>query len=107
MIVAFQGHSSSLHNADKYRELTAKYFSIPAAVETHGPIHVDGANFLSKLGRRIEQSSMEKLETFSKEFQLQSSVEMRLRLRGASRNWNRWDNEFVEEQTDTIELIKK
>ena len=33
-----------------------------------------------------------------KEYQLQSSVEMR----GASRNWNRWDNEFIEKQTDNI-----
>ena len=36
--------------ADKYRELTSKYFFIPIAVETHGPINVDGANFLSELG---------------------------------------------------------
>ena len=49
--------------ADKYRELTSKYFFIPIAVETHGPINVDGANFLSELGRRIELSLMEKLET--------------------------------------------
>ena len=48
---------------DKYRELASKYFFIPVAVETLGPINADGANFLSELGRRIEQSSMEKLET--------------------------------------------
>ena len=48
---------------DKYRKLSSKYFFIPVAVETLGPINADGANFLSELGRRIEQSSMEKLET--------------------------------------------
>ena len=48
---------------DKYRELASTYFFIPVAVETLGPINADGANFLSELGRRIEQSSMEKLET--------------------------------------------
>ena len=32
-------------------------------METHGPINVDGANFLSELGRRIELSLMEKLKT--------------------------------------------
>ena len=48
---------------DKYRELASKYFFIPVAVETLGPINEDGANFLSELGRRIEQSSMEKRET--------------------------------------------
>ena len=54
---------AAILKADKYRELTSKYFFIPVAIETLGPINVDGANFLSKLGRRIEQSSMEKLET--------------------------------------------
>ena len=31
---------------------------------------------------------------------------MRFGLQGASKNWNRWDNEFVEKQTDSIELNK-
>ena len=44
---------AAIQKADKYRELPAKYFFIPVAVETHGPINVDGANFLSESGRRI------------------------------------------------------
>ena len=48
---------------DKYRELTTKYIFIPVAVETLGPINVDGENFLTNLGRRIEQVTMDKLET--------------------------------------------
>ena len=54
---------AAIQKTDKYRELTSKYFFIPVAVETHGPFNVDGANFLSELGRRIELSSCEKLET--------------------------------------------
>ena len=58
---------------DKYRELASKYFFIPIAVETLWPINADGANYLSKLGRRIDspQWRNSRLCTFSNEFQSQ------------------------------------
>ena len=121
-----------MEKINKINKAVSKYFFIPIAVETLGSestfkksntCGVSNNRLYNKrrwcelsVGIRSKNRTVNaqwrnsRLRTLSKEFQLQSSVEMRLRFAGylfeERGTGTATDNDSVEKQTDNIELIK-